>query len=526
MADPSVVDDGRVLLLAPTVRDTEATAAILRDRDIPSRICRDVGELCREAERGAGAALVAEEHLMADSTATVAQFVRDQPTWSDFPLIVLLQEGQRPPETLAALRRLGNMTVLLRPVQIAGLVSTVEAALRDRRRQYEVRDLLVERERVAAELATSDRHKDEFLAMLAHELRNPLAALLSALSLLEQPEISEGQRSEAGRIAGRQAEMLKRLIDDLLDISRISRGKVQIQRERIDLVATVRGALQSVRHLIEGRRHELTVVMKEDREHPILGDAARIEQILVNLLANAAKYTEEGGHITLELAAEGDRYTVEVRDDGVGIAPDVLPTIFDLFSQAPRALDRSGGGLGIGLTLVKALVELHGGSVEVETELGKGTTFVVRLPAAPPLAAEPVVEEPAAAPSSPRSRRILIVDDNRDAADALGMLLELDGHHVQVTYDGLAAIELVRSGAPDVVLLDIGLPELDGLQVAQRIRGDRSMRQPVIIAVSGYSQPADRQRSRSAGCNAHLVKPIDRQELLGMLEAAPGDAAE
>ena len=537
MARPSPTFDERVLLLVPSTRDAVATRGILSDYGVETFICETIEQVSCEAARGAGAALLAEEHLLADASGSLAGFLRNQPPWSDFPLIVLLRAGIQSPHSLEALKEIGNMTLTGRPVPIAGLVSTIQAALRDRRRQYAVRDLLFEREQVTAELARdvmrrkeaeqklrqvaanlsdADRRKDEFLAMLAHELRNPLAAISSALHLLDLPSATVDQTKAARQIAQRQVAQLERLIDDLLDISRITRGKVQLRKSVFGLARVIEQAVETVRPLVNQRKHTLTVEHGSEQEMYVRGDPARIEQIVVNLLTNAAKYTPDGGRIRLSTRSEGDWHLISVVDTGEGIPPDILPTVFELFTQAPRSLARSEGGLGIGLTLVKALVEMHGGTVSATSTQGKGSEFLVRVPAAqPPARLAAALAGPPEGAAKPQ--RILVVDDNRDSARMMGLLLELSGHHVDFAYDGPEAIQTIRSMVPDVVLLDIGLPGANGYEVAECIRRDRSMRQPIIIAVSGYGQAQDRRRSQEAGFNAHLVKPIDQTRLLALL---------
>lgn len=369
---------------------------------------------------------------------------------------------------------------------------------------------------VAAELSEADRRKDEFLAMLAHELRNPLSALSSALYLLDRPDADDRQTDAARAISRRQVSQLEHLIDDLLDVSRITQGKVQLRKVQFNLDAAVRRALETTRPLIESHDHQVTVALDPDRALDVYGDPARIEQIIANLLTNAAKYTPDGGRIFLSTGREEDQQVVRVRDTGIGVPADVLPNIFELFAQAPRSLARSEGGLGIGLTLVKTLVELHGGSVSVTSVEGEGSEFVVRLPAckSPPKKTDggPHFEPPAAA-----SRRVLVVDDNRDSARMLAMLLEFSGHEVQLAFDGREAIQSVRRDQPEVVLLDIGLPGLNGYEVAGRIRDDGSIRQSKIVAVSGYGQTDDLHRSAAAGFDAHLMKPVDQTELITIL---------
>ena len=365
----------------------------------------------------------------------------------------------------------------------------------------------------AAALADLDHRKDEFLAMLSHELRNPLAPILSAVQLLRlhinQHRLQGVENPVLQQSAGiieRQVGQLKQIVDDLLEVSRITTGRVQLRQERIAVAVVVQNAVETVRPLIDQNRHELTMSVAPE---PIwlYADAARLEQVVVNLLTNAAKYTAAGGHIWLSVQQEIDDCVLRVRDTGVGIAPDVLPRIFDLFTQAERSLDRSQGGLGIGLALVQRLVELHRGRVEAYSILGQGSEFVVHLPVvvAPAQAAAPAEM----AKPDGQSLRVLVVDDNVDTANILALLLKEFGHDVRTGYDGPTAIAAALEYRPNVVLLDIGLPGLTGFEVAKRIRQQSGLENILLIAMTGYGQDTDMLRSQEAGFDHHLVKPAD-----------------
>jgi CheY-like chemotaxis protein len=386
------------------------------------------------------------------------------------------------------------------------------------------------RERKLAEqaLREADRRKDEFLAMLAHELRNPLAPMRSALEafrLLLPPDPQLGQLRD---IVDRQVGQLTRLVDDLLDVTRITIGKVRLRREPMDLVAAIERAVETVQPLIAARRHRLDV------ERPpgpawVQGDQVRLTQVVANLLGNAAKYTPEGGRIALRVTVDASEATVEVEDNRIGIAPEMLERVFDLFEQDERALDRSEGGLGIGLTLVKKLVELHGGRVAAaSTGRGRGARFTVSLPVLGAAPDEPPAEIPGAGARG-GGRRILVVDDNVDAVESLALLLELSGHEVHRAYEGSRALELARALHPEIALLDLGLPGLDGYAIARALRADPATAHMTLVALTGYGQPADRERSRAAGFDAHLVKPVDFDELqalVGGLTAAADPRGE
>ena len=373
----------------------------------------------------------------------------------------------------------------------------------------------------AVALADLDRRKDEFLAMLSHELRNPLAPIANAVRLLRlQPGEAPIPRQARG-IIERQLGQLTRLVDDLMEVSRITTGRIQLRLERVAANGILERAVEAAFPLIERHGHELSVELPPELIW-LDADASRLEQVVVNLLTNAAKYTPDGGRIALSLRGEGDECVVRVRDTGVGIAPQLLPRIFDLFTQAERSLDRSQGGLGIGLALVQRIVEMHGGRVEATSAPGVGSAFAVRLPAVTnEFPAEPPIPVATAEVSGP-SLRVLIVDDNRDAAESLEMLLESLGHEIRMAHTGPAGLDAAFEYSPHAVLLDIGLPELDGLEVARRIRSNPGSAGVVLIAMTGYGQDDDRRLSREAGFDHHLVKPADFDQVLAILATVKG----
>lgn len=373
---------------------------------------------------------------------------------------------------------------------------------------------ITERKRTEEALQETGRRKDEFLAMLAHELRNPLAPILNSVAILDQISSQEERAARQRGIITRQARHMARLIDDLLDVSRITTGKIELRQAELDVRDTLHRALESTRGLIETRAHRLTTCLAPE-PLPLFADPTRLEQVFTNLLNNAAKYMEPGGAITVTSRREGAWAVVRVRDTGIGISPELLPEVFDLFRQGDRSLARSEGGLGIGLTLVKKLVEMHRGSVSVASEgLGQGSEFTISLPllesAIPAREASPPVE---AYQNNHFRRRILVVDDNPDMTESIAELLELGGHHVRTASNGNHAVELAREFQPDTVLLDIGLPGKDGYQVARELREEGALAAATLIAVSGYGRDEDRDLSRKAGFDHHLVKPVDLSTL-------------
>jgi len=358
------------------------------------------------------------------------------------------------------------------------------------------------------------------MAMLAHELRNPLAPIGAAADLLQRARLDEAQVRQTSQIIGRQVRHMTSLVDDLLDVSRVTRGLVALHRERLDIRHIVNDAIEQVTPLIHARRQHLTLALPP--QSPLVeGDRKRLVQVLANLLNNAAKYTHEGGQITLSTEVRDTHVLLHVTDDGIGMAPELVTRAFELFSQAERSSDRSLGGLGLGLALVKSLIDLHHGSVTCHSAgQGKGSTFTVCLPR---MASEaPVAESPAAgmlnAPAPSDQLRIMVVDDNVDAAAMLALLLESNGHEVHVEHAALPALAASEHAAPHVFLLDIGLPDIDGVELARRLRARANAQQAVLVAITGYGQEQDRARTAAAGFNHHLVKPVDMQKLYAILD--------
>ena len=642
----------RVLILAPTARDAATSQGFLEAAGIRCFACNTIKDVCREAECGAGAAVVTAEAVVRDKDGRLSGWLKNQPPWSDFPLVVMTPFGPESPKLLRALEVVGHMTLMKRPLQVSTLVSALRSALRDRKRQYAVRDLLDERRRAAevlrgereryrvtlasigdAVIATdtegrvtfvnpvaeqltgwdaagaegrtldeifhivnettrrsvpnpalraleegvivglanhtvliardgaerplddsaapirdatgkvsgavlvfrditerkkvenalseADRRKNDFIALLAHELRNPLAPIRNGLQVMRLAGGDVDALAPARAMMERQLGHMVRLIDDLLDISRINRNKMELRRTRVLLSDVVSNAVETARPAVEAAGHELSVSLPP---YPIFLDAdlTRLAQVFSNLLTNSARYTDHGGRIRLSAASDNGTVTIFVRDSGIGIPTDALPRIFDMFSQVDRPIERSAGGLGIGLALVKGLVEMHGGTVAASSAgQGQGSVFSVTLPMLESLSEElealpdegPVLRGP--------QRHILVVDDNRDSADSMAMMLKLLGNEVRTAYDGVEAVEQTEAFRPQVILMDVGMPKLNGLEATRRIREHEWGRSMRIIALTGWGQDGDRQRSREAGCDGHLVKPVnlaDLQELLSRWE--------
>jgi signal transduction histidine kinase/CheY-like chemotaxis protein len=390
---------------------------------------------------------------------------------------------------------------------------------------------VAERARVELALKEADRHKDEFLAMLAHELRNPLAPIHNAVQLMHRQSFADPQLTWSRDVIGRQLAHLTRLVDDLLDVSRITRGKINLSKEVIELETLMTRTLETVQPLLEERGHKLTVEVPKGIL-AVLGDPTRLVQALGNVLGNAAKYTERGGHITLAAAESGAEVVIRVRDNGIGIPAELMPMIFNLFTQLDRTSGPPQSGLGIGLALVQRLVEMHGGSVSARSDgLGKGSEFLIRLPlfiretveSGQPIQQRSALEQSMTNAEGPArtQRRILVADDNNDALESLATLLQLSGHEVYTAANGAMALESAEAHRPEVALLDIGMPKLDGYEVARRIRAQPWGQRITLVALTGWGQDSDRRRSQEAGFDSHLVKPLDLDKLMELLAALP-----
>jgi signal transduction histidine kinase len=369
-----------------------------------------------------------------------------------------------------------------------------------------------------AELEAANRRKDEFLAVLAHELRNPLAAIRTAAFVASRPEAARPALTQSAAVIERQIAHLTRLVDDLVDVSRITRGMIELRRDRVKIADVVAHAIETSQPMISDRQHTLTVgPISQGLE--VIGDLSRLTQVIGNILHNAAKFTDRGGQIAIDVRGDGGDVVIRVRDNGPGIAPDSLREVFQMFTHSDRPLDKNSTGLGVGLALVRRLVEMHGGDVSAHSEGGgRGTELLVRLPLASPMDASDAA--PTAARDTPApgaGKRILVVDDNADAAEALALMLRLSGHEVETAFDGIEALEVAETFSPEIVLLDLGMPRLNGYDTARTIRSKPWGRDITLIALTGWGQPKDRTQTLEAGFNAHLVKPVGHEDLLAAL---------
>lgn len=522
----------RVLIVAPVGGDATAVADLLQSHGHLARICSGLGEAGMQLDEGAGALLLTEDSLEPEEVVALLSRLDRQPAWSELPIIILMTAAERSAERLDRIAAAaGGVTLLERPLGSATLLRSIEVALSSRRRQYQVRDLLVaqqaretalrnseERLRLAiAALRDADRRKDAFLATLSHELRNPLAPIRNAAEVLASPGLTPMQLRWTQSVIQRQAAHMASLLDDLLELTRITQGKLQLRKQACSMQSIVEAAVETARPLLEKKRHELRICVP-DHVPPFIADPVRLAQAISNLLTNAAKYTDAGGRIELSVRLD-DRLTITVQDNGIGIPAEQLAGLFTMFSQIPSAIARSEGGLGVGLALVKGLAELHGGTVGARSEgAGKGSQFLIALPFEAAPRSQPVVREsPGVIPFG--KLRVLIADDNRDAADSLSMLLSMDGYEVRTVYGGRAAVSAAETFRPDVALLDIGMPEVDGYAAAKAIRQQRGGVDTYLVAITGWGQQEDKRRALDAGFATHMTKPVDPNSLRDLLRS-------
>jgi signal transduction histidine kinase len=501
------------MIVSPNEADGVLAAGFLEGDGVEPVRCATLAQAAGLIGPGYGCVVLVEEALVEPDVQTFQDAVHAQPPWSDLPLLLIAgQDSSLSTLVETVFPRSGNVSLLQRPLHPVSLVSAVTMALRARQRQYQLRDLLEER-------TTAIRKRDEFLAMLAHELRNPLAPIRNAVYLMKMMSVPDPMFAKYRDMIDKQARHITRLVDDLLDVSRMELGKVELRRESLDLNQAATAAAETCMPLTGARGHTVTLRLAP-QPLTVTADPVRIEQVLGNLVGNAAKFTPDGGEIEIESAREGSQAVVRVRDNGNGIRRDLLASVFDLFVQDEGSLARTQGGLGIGLTLVRRLVELHGGSVRAESEgVGRGSTFEIRLPL---VALEARPDGSAASAARPHLRkRVLVVEDGADIRESLGMLLERWRHEVRYAADGREGVAVANQMRPDVAIIDIGLPGVDGYEVARRIRGGPQpwARHVKLLALTGYGQANDRDRAIESGFDEHLLKPVEpailEQLLLG-----------
>jgi signal transduction histidine kinase len=494
-------------IVSPNPTDARLALEFLQENGIEARAYGSLAELAGVLDTGIGCAVVVEEALVEAEIPALREAIARLPAWSDLPLVFVARDvGGLGALAANAFPGSGNVALLERPLNPHTLVSAVVVGLRASARQREVGELLAEREQAV-------RLRDEFMAMLAHELRNPLAPMRNALYLLRQQDVQDELVQKSAAVLTRQVDHIVRMVDDLMDVARLERGKVALKKRRVDLNRVVSAAVEPCLPTAQARGHQVSVRFAADAL-PVDADAVRLEQIVANLVNNAIKFTPPPGEIAVETSAAPGEALLAVQDSGIGFEPEAADKLFAPFLQVNPTLERTAGGLGIGLTIVRRLAELHGGSVEASSPgPRKGARFMVRLPLASGAAEADANEEPAL---PARRRRVVLIEDNDDIRESLASILVRWGHEVTAEADGAAGLARVLELRPDVALVDIGLPGMNGYEVARRIRAgtDAAVR---IIAITGYGQPADRERAAQAGFDAHLLKPIAPEVLANEL---------
>ena len=546
----------RLLVLAPTPRDAAMTLRILSEVNIFGTACATVDDLCREIAAGAGGVLLTEEASESPAISGLVATLKEQPPWSDLPVIILAAGGASSLVGRRALERLGNVTVLERPVQMASLVSVVRSLIRARKRQYQIREHLRERENAALALGQSEarfralaaeretllnseqaargeaervsRVKDEFLATLSHELRTPLNAILGWALILRSGGGTREEMAEGLETIERNARVQAQIIEDLLDMSRIISGNIRLDVHRVEVEGVVRSALDTVRPAAEAKGIRIDVAL-QPIPATVSGDPARLQQICWNLLSNAIKFTPKGGRVAVHLARRDSHIEITVSDSGEGIRPEFLPHVFDRFRQADASTTRRHGGLGLGLAIVKQLVELHGGTVEGRSPgPGAGSTFIVSLPMTPLQTETLAQSELRHAPESSRAAlampdrfrldglKLLVVDDEPDSREVIRRLLEDYRATVTTAASAAEAMAAVQNDPPDVLISDIGMPGEDGYSLMKRIRAtaDPRARSVPAIALTAYARAEDRAAALNCGFQTHLAKPVEPAELI------------
>ena len=493
----------RILVFAPTGKDAELTRRVLQSAGMECFACANEDQVLREMTDGLGALLLVEETLTPAFVDRLARRVFDQPNWSDLPILLLTSAGASSPGLRRPIQVLGNVAVLERPVRTLALISAAGAALRARKRQYGVRE--------------AEQRKDEFLASLGHELRNPLAPISTAAGILCR---LHPESTDIMRICGvieRQITHLTRLVDDLLDVARITRGKVILQRAPTSLAAVINQAVEICATLAAGAGHHLEISLPP-ADTPLIADHARLVQAIANVLANAIKFTPRPGRITLYAQIDGAAVTVRVKDPGIGLEKNALTRIFDLFAQAEVGAAQVKAGLGIGLSLTRQFIEMHGGTVCAQSDgLGRGSEFILTFPRDAGIKMErdpvPQLVHPSATLAREPATRVLVVDDNRDAADMLLKLFRLHGYTVALAYNGEEAVREALRFGPDVIVMDLAMPGLDGYSAARWIRQSTQGHSIVMIALTGWGQEGTRRKALEAGFDFHAVKPVDIEVL-------------
>ncbi len=489
----------RVLIYAPTGQDAVLASKVLELGGVDNLITDTAAQLASELLRGVGAVLTVEEALSSGGLQVLGDFVQCQPNWSDLPIVLLTNRGPDSLSVRQAIGVLGNVTLLERPVRTLTLITSLQSVLRARAKQYLVRE--------------TDRRKDEFLASLGHELRNPLAPIRTSMGVLTHLYPDQAPVRKVSEVVERQVSHLTRLVDDLLDVARINSGKIELQRDYTTFAAVIGHAIELCAAPAAARRITIFPALPE-QEVVLYADYARVVQIVANILSNAVKFTPPGGSIHVGAAVAGSWLTIRVRDNGIGLEADALKRIFSMFEQSRPPSGQIASGLGIGLSLSRQFAEMHGGSVHASSEgLGKGSEFEVRLPVV--AAGRPTTQVAPDQPAGTADHRpkVLVVDDNRDAADSLQALFEMENCNVATAYDGCQAVQAVEAAMPDMIVMDLGMPAMDGYEAARQIRDKQGCKDVLMIALTGWGQSDARQRTIEAGFDHHLIKPVNFDDI-------------
>lgn len=489
----------RVLIYAPTGQDAMLASKMLTMAGVENMVAISATQLAEELLRGVGAVLTVEEALSSGGLQALSEFLQSQPAWSDLPIVLLTNRGPDSQMVRRAIGALGNVTLLERPVRTLTLMTSLQSVLRAREKQYQVRE--------------TDRRKDEFLASLGHELRNPLAPIRTSISLLANMYPDQAPINRVGNVIERQVTHLTRLVDDLLDVARINSGKIELQRASTSFTAVINHVMELCSASAAARRIKIELALPT-QEVALFVDYARVVQIIANIVSNAVKFTPVDGTISIRALVENDCLKIFIKDTGIGLEPAAIDRIFAMFEQSRPPVGQIASGLGIGLSLSRQFAEMHGGSVSVASAgLGQGCEFTVTLPLVSESRCERAVKKDVRAALSEHRARVLVVDDNRDAADSLQALFEMENCNVVTAYNGVEAVQAVDHAMPELIVMDLGMPTMDGYEAARRIRSKPGSQNILMIAVTGWGQSDARERTMEAGFDHHLIKPVNFGEI-------------
>jgi signal transduction histidine kinase/ActR/RegA family two-component response regulator len=496
--------ENRILIYAPIGQDAPLAAKVMAMAAIDSHVCRTLAELAEQLELGAGAVLTVEEALGPGGYKLLQDCVARQPDWSDLPIILLTHSGADSSAVRQAVAGLGNLSLMERPVRTLALITALHSTLRARNKQYQVRE--------------AARRKDEFLASLGHELRNPLAPIRTSVSLLTHLYPDAPPVARIRDMVERQVRLLTRLVDDLLDVARITSGKIKLQRQLVSLGAVMNHVNELCAQAASAKRIHIAWQLPAE-EVTLDADYARVVQIYANILSNAVKFTPQGGNVVVRAERQDGELLVTIRDSGIGLDAESIERIFRMFEQSSTVSGQFSSGLGIGLSLARQFAEMHGGIVEAYSAgPGLGSEFAIRLPVVSS-AERDAAPATAAKGADGRKMQVLVVDDNQDAADSLAALLEIDGFDAHAVYDGASAIQLAAEQAPDMIIMDLGMPGMDGYETARAIRQRPGAERILMVALTGWGQNDARRRTGEAGFDYHLVKPVELEQLVRLAGA-------